>query len=338
MNMKVCIIGGTGTISTPITKLLMEDDSVNLTLVNRGHSLEKLDTSKITLWISDINDKEKMETYLKDAHFDVVINFINFMPEDIERDIKYFKDKTDQYIFISTNVVLNHHEYVLIDETTPIGNRISQYGQNKAACEAILKAHPDFPYTIVRPSHTYSDDRFPVSIKGSGTWTVFDRISKQQEIIVQDGGQSIWPITHANDFARLFISLVGNKESIHEVYHIMNPTPITWDMIYQEIALQTSGKYLPVYISSKLLEKSKKYNYREAISGDKAFSNIFNIDKILKLNKDFEFEYDLKKGISTYLNYMATHQSLKIVEDDFNEWSDKTIEAYKKMIDTFKVD
>lgn len=333
--MKVCIIGGTGTLSTPITNILINNENIDCTLINRGKSLEKIDASKVTLWKTNINDKKKMMDYLENASFDVVINFINYHPDEVKRDIRYFKDKTKQYIFISTNVVLNHHEHCEISENTEIGNRISAYGQNKAACEKVLRDTKDFPYTIVRPSHTYSDDRFPVSIKGKDTWTVFERIAGGKEIIVQDHGQSIWPITHADDFARLFVSLVGNEKALYETYHIMNPKPLTWDMIYQEIARQTKGTYRPVYIPTSILEKSEKYNFKEAIAGDKAFSNIFNIDKILSLNPNFEFEVDLKEGVKRFLSYMDSNPSLKNEDSDFNVWSDETIKNYKNLISNF---
>lgn len=165
--MKVCIIGGTGTLSTPLTQLLSNDEQCEVTLINRGQNLDKIDADKVNVLVSDINDETKITDFLKNKHFDVVLNFINYLPEDIKRDIKYFKNKTNQYIFISTNVVLNHKEHVYIDESVPVGNEVSAYGQNKLKCEEVLRNEKDFPYTIVRPSHTYSDHRFPVSDRKS---------------------------------------------------------------------------------------------------------------------------------------------------------------------------
>ncbi len=332
--MKVCIIGGTGTLSTPFTDLLIQDNSFEITMINRGTHKDKLNP-KIKLFISDINDEEKMTSFLEDKHYDVVINFINYRPEEIKRDIKYFKGKTNQYIFISTNVVLNHHEHVHIDENTPIGNRISEYGQEKARCEEVLKSEKDFPYTIVRPSHTYSDDRFPVTVKSSNTWTVIDRIKNKEPVIMHDSGQSIWPITHANDFAKLLFSLVGEKSAIHEIYHIMNPMIVSWDMIYQEIARQTDGEYKPVYIPTEILAKTSEYNFKDAIQGDKMYSNIFNVDKILKLNPGFEFEVDVEKGFKMYLAYMDAHPELKEVDQAFNTWQDTLINNYQNHLKDF---
>ena len=335
--MKVCIIGGTGTLSTPLTKMLINNNNVELTLINRGSNLSKIGTEGYELWKTDINDQEKMTSFLEGREFDAVLNFINFFPEEIDRDIEYFKGKTDQYIFVSTNVVLNHLENVEIDEQTEVGNRFSKYGQNKAKCEKVLENTTDFNYTIIRPSHTYSDDRFPVSVKGKNTWTVFDRIKNKREIIVHDGGQSVWPITHADDFASLLYPVIGNKEAYNEIYHIMNPTPITWDMIYAEIAKQVGGKYRPVYLDSEVLALSQHYGFKEALVGDKKYSNILNVDKILGLNESYQFKVDLEKGVRGFLEYMNANPHLKMVEDDFNYWSDNVIGQVKAFKEKIKI-
>ncbi|NLW15850.1 MAG: NAD-dependent epimerase/dehydratase family protein [Erysipelothrix sp.] len=327
--MKVLIIGGTGTLSYPLTKLIIANTDMELTLINRGNNLKDIPLDKVNLFKSNINDKDAIETFMKDKHFDVVINFINFYPQEVTRDIQYFKGKCDQYIFISTNVVLNHEAYVNIDETVTVGNRMSLYGQNKALCEKVLHDSKDFPYTIVRPSHTYSESRFPVSVKGKDTWTIFDRILNEKEIIVHDGGQSIWPITHAFDFANLLYSLIGLNSALYENYHIMNPSIITWDNIYQEIATQLNKPYKPYYIETDILSLSSKYNFEEAIKGDKKYSNIFNIDKILELNKGFEFKYGLKEGVRSFLEYMEKHPEFKTIDEVFNTWSDDLIEKHK---------
>ncbi len=329
--MKILIIGGTGTISTPITKLLSKQHDV--TVLNRGN---RTLNPTITQIIADINDEALVQDKLRDLSFDVVINFLIYTPEQAQRDVRLFKGKTNQYIFISTNVVLNHQDHVVIDEETSVGNDISVYGQNKAACEAIFKSQADFNLTIVRPSHTYSDDRFPVSVKGNNTWTLIDRLMQGKEIIVHDGGQSVWPITHSQDFARLFIALVGNESAYGETFHIMNPEPVTWNMIYREFAKQLDVVYKPVYITSESLSLSSVYDFKDALLGDKQYSNIFKVDKILNLNPGFEFRVDYKEGIRLFLEYMYQNPEKRIIDDAFNHWSDTMIELNQRYVKSIK--
>lgn len=322
---KVLIIGGTGTISYPITELL--SDSMDVTILNRGNKKIDLDVEVI---IGDIYD----EDLVIDGFYDVVINFLVFDEKHARRNIELFKGKTNQFIFISTNVVLNHHEHCVINENTPIGNRVSVYGQDKAMCERVFMEESDFPVTIVRPSHTFSKDRFPVSVKGKNTWTVIQRMIDGKEILVHDMGQSIWPITHASDFARLFVSLVGNEKAIGEIYHIQNPELHTWDMIYQEVARQLGVEYKPFYIPTDILSIEGSYDFDQSIRGDKMYSNIFDISKILEINPDFEFEYDLKKSVREFLEYMNDHPELKWIDKEFDEYSDRMIDRYSSLKET----
>ena len=255
--------------------------------------------------------------------------------EDVKTNIELFKGKCDQFIFISTVVALNHQLSCNVDETLEYGNLYSNYGQNKEECEKLFLEEKDFPITIVRPTQTYSNERIPLSLKGKTYWSVCSRMISGKEVIVHGDGQGVWAGTHASDFGRLFIPLVGRKEAIGEIYQIMNPQSYTWDMIYQTLANELGGVYRPVYISSELLDGSRKYNWKESIHGDKHFSNIFDIAKIRKLNPDFEFAIDMKKGVKMFVEYMNSHPELKKEDPEFDRWCDDTIEKYRRFKERF---
>ena len=184
--------------------------------------------------------------------------------------------------------------------------------------------------------HTFSKDRFPVSVKGNNSRTPIERMIDEKEIIVHDMGQSIWPITHASDFARLFVSLVGNEKAIGEIYHIQNPELHTWDMIYQEIARQLGVEYKPFYIPTDILSIEGSYDLDQSIRGEKMYSNIFDISKILELNPDFEFEYDLEKSVREFLEYMNDHPELKWIDEEFDEYCDWMIDKYSFLKASFR--
>ena len=333
---KVLIIGGTGTISAPIAKTLAEDNDIELYVLNRGLRKDDL-PDRVSRIRGDIRkDIEDIREKIRDLYFDSVINFLIMNSDEAKINIDLFKGKTDQFIFISTVVALDHYVSCSIDEKLPYGNRYSLYGQNKEECERIFLAEKDFPVTIVRPTQTYSKERIPLSLKGKTYWSVCSRMLRGKQVIVHGDGQSVWAGTHADDFAKLFVPLVANKESINEIYQIMNPQSYTWDMIYQTLADELNGVYRPVYISSELLDGSKKYNWKESIHGDKHFSNIFDIAKIRRLNPDFEFKVDMKKGIRMFVEYMDEHPELKKEDPEFDAWCDDTIEKYQEMAEKFK--
>src|SRR5690606_6380349 len=167
--------------------------------------------------IADIRQPESVQAALKDLQFDVVVDWIAYTPDDIERALALYRGKTKQYVFISSaSAYQKPPSHPIITESTPLVNPYWEYSRNKIACEErLMKAHRDegFPVTIVRPSLTY-DPNFPIAIGGWGCYTLADRLKKGKPIIVHGDGSSLWVVTHAEDFGRGFIGLLGNMQAI----------------------------------------------------------------------------------------------------------------------------
>lgn len=58
--------------------------------------------SKVLKIVADISYFKEINNALKDYKWDVVVNWIAFEADDIMRDIELFRNKTKQYIFISS--------------------------------------------------------------------------------------------------------------------------------------------------------------------------------------------------------------------------------------------
>ncbi|MFL6557018.1 MAG: NAD-dependent epimerase/dehydratase family protein, partial [Bacillus sp. (in: firmicutes)] len=98
--MKALFIGGTGTISSAITKQLVTM-GCDLYLLNRGNQKDRLPEG-INLLQADINNEDQVSRLIEDLEFDVVADFIAFEPAQLERNYRLFKGKTKQFIFISS--------------------------------------------------------------------------------------------------------------------------------------------------------------------------------------------------------------------------------------------
>lgn len=330
---KVLLIGGTGTISTPICEKLAEDESIDLYVLNRGHRPLPSGAKQI---IGDMNDIELMKEVANTHHFDVVVNFIVFMPEQAKAQIEVFKGLVKQYIFISTVVTYNHETAVCISENHEQGNIYSNYGRNKTLCEKIFLEEKDFPVTIVRPSQTYSNERIPLSIKGKTCYSVIHRILNDQPVIVHGDGKSTWHSTHAKDFALGFIPLVGNEQTIGESYQIINDEVVSWDMIYHYLYELLGKTPNIVHIPTDLLAKSTKYSLNESILGDKQYSCVYNMDKIKQVAPEFKCSIDIKTGLKMYLDYIETHPECKVVDEEFDQWCDFVIEKYLEFMNSME--
>ena len=154
--MKVLFIGGTGTISMAISRLLLSQGHT-LYLLNRGNRNTGL-SGNLSELKADINDEAAVSALIRDLDFDVVADFIAFVPGQLERDYRLFGGKTRQFIYISSASAYQKplSDY-RVSEGTPLANPYWEYSRNKIAGEEYLMRlyrEEGFPVTIIRPSHT----------------------------------------------------------------------------------------------------------------------------------------------------------------------------------------
>ena len=193
--MKILIIGGTGTISSAITRQLAAAGH-DLWLLNRGTRKDEV-PQQVRQVIADINDEQEVMRQIGDEQFDAVCEFIGFVPQQVERDIRLFSHLTRQYIFISSASAYKKPagDYVITEGTT-LANPHWQYSRDKIICEELLmKEYREngFPVTIVRPSHTYCERGVPLSVHGlKGSWQVLKRMLDGKPVIVHGDGSSLW--------------------------------------------------------------------------------------------------------------------------------------------------
>jgi nucleoside-diphosphate-sugar epimerase len=214
----------------------------------------------------DITDPA-ISAVLKDHFWDVVVNWIAYTEQDIERDYKLFRGKTKQYVFISSASAYQRPlSYPIVTESTPLANPFWQYSRNKIACEMKLNAFyrdDNFPVTIVRPSLTY-DTVIPVPIGGWNQYTVVDRMKKGKKIIVHGDGSSLWTNTHAEDFAKGFVGLLGHQQAIGQSFHITSDELLTWNQIHEALAeaagCKASSISLPTYLQSTMKNYSEVWS------------------------------------------------------------------------------
>ncbi|MCH4207665.1 MAG: NAD-dependent epimerase/dehydratase family protein [Solobacterium sp.] len=316
----VLMIGGTGTISMSITRLLAASSDVEVTVLNRGS--KALPEGAVQL-ISDINDTAHMKEILQGRSFDAVCDFLIYTPEQAEQRIALFQGITKQFIYISTVCVFDHEDIFLLNEGSLQNNRYSEYGRNKSAAEKVfIRANQEqgFPVTIVRPSQTYGYDRIPLSVKGKTCWSVIDRILNDRQVIVHGDGKAIWHSMHTEDFAYNFRQLLFKEETLGHSINLVNPECATWDMIYYELYRQLGKEPRIVHLSSETIAASSRYDNTSAILGDKQYSNIYDPHRMMEYIPDFQCNISLEQGIGKYLNYMNQHEELKQKDPVFDLW------------------
>lgn len=337
--MKILLIGGTGTISMAITRLLAKQKHEVILFNRGGRSSELPDNVKVIK--GDISNEKEAAALLDGMTFDCVGEFIGFVPEQVKRDYRLFNGKTKQYIYISSASAyqkpLSHYK---ITESTPLSNPHWQYSRDKIACEEFLmKMYREngFPITIVRPSHTYDERSVPLGVHGDkGSWQVIKRIMDGKPVIIHGDGSSLWTITHNSDFAKAYCGLIGNIHAIGEAFHITSDESVTWNQIYQIIADELGVELKACHVPSDFLNAIGPYDFEGTLIGDKTSTVVFDNSKIKRAVPDFTATVRADQGIRNTIRHILAHPELQVCDEDFDKWCDKVINAVNNTINQLK--
>lgn len=333
--MKLLFIGGTGLISSACSELAVQRGH-ELFLLNRSASKKYPAPEGATVLQADIHaDSAPLSALLAGQRFDAVVDFIAFSSHDIQRDLSLFRDKTDQFVFISSaSAYQKPVKNYLITEETPLENPFWEYSRNKIACENLLMEEyrkNGFPVTIVRPSHTYGPSQIPLCVHSwQHPWTTINRMRQGRPVIVPGDGTSLWVLTWNEDFAEGFLGLLGNKAAIGEAFQITSDEVLSWDQIYLE-AYQALGGVEPniVHIPSDFIARFDDHALGSLI-GDKSNSVVFDNSKIKRFVPGFNCEVKWSEGVRRTLAWFEAHPEFQTIDGASEQLWDRIIDAYGK--------
>ena len=321
--MKVLFIGGTGVISSACSELAVSR-GIELFHLNRGKSigLRKIDGVKTI--ISDIRNVAETKRALQGHTFDVVVDWIAYEPEHIQNSLALFSGNTGQFLFISTASAYQKPPQKLpITEDTPLDNPFWEYSRKKIACENLLQeayAKNGFPYTIVRPSHTYDKTKVPMI----GGYTALQRMKQGLPVVVPGDGTSLWTLTHHRDFAVGLVGLLGNAAAIHEAFHITSDEWLPWNNIYRLFAQALNVEPHLVHIPSEIIAKYDKA-IGDGLLGDKAHSMIFDNTKIRKFVPDFNPQTPFHTGVKEIVAWQEENPGLQQFDEGVSTFMDRIV-------------
>jgi nucleoside-diphosphate-sugar epimerase len=318
--MKVLFIGGTGVISSACVQQGV-DSGMALTVLNRGRTDRPVPPGVRQLK-ADITRPDRVADLLDAETYDCVVDWIAFTPAQVQRDIELFRGKCGQYIFISSASVYAKPPRLPIRETHPIGNPYWEYARDKVRCEALLQPfQPDFPVTIVRPSHTYDRTKIPLR----GGYTALHRLIHGRPVVVHGDGTTAWTLTHHADFARGFLGLIGNRHALGETYHITGDEVLTWNQVYQTMAQAAGVEANLVPVASKTIVAGDP-GLGEGLLGDKAHNAVFDNSKIKQAVPGFEAQIPFARGAREILDWYAADPDRQVVDPHLDAVMDRLCE------------
>jgi nucleoside-diphosphate-sugar epimerase len=326
--MKVLFIGGTGIISSACSNLAVEKN-IELYHLNRGNSktIRNVDLRVKTI-VADIRQFDATSEALKEYSFDVVVDWISFLPSELEQKFNLFKGKTKQYVFISSASAYETPPAKLpVTEETPLENPFWQYSRDKIDCEQFVKNESKnygFNYTIVRPSHTYDKTTIPIS----GGYTTVNRMKLGKLVFIPGDGSSIWTLTHHRDFAVGLVGLLGNDKATNETFHITSEEWLTWNQIYSTVANAFGYTLRAVHIPSDFIAPYDP-DFGAGLLGDKSHSMIFNNSKIKNAVPEFQCKISFETGFKEVVEWYLDDESRQKTDPKLADMFDRAIADYQ---------
>lgn len=276
--LRILVIGGTGVISAACVREAVAAGH-HVSVLNRGSTAMRAIPDEVVRLVADIRDEAAVEEVLGERRFDAIADFLSFHPDEVRRALSYAESRAGHYLFISSASAYQTPPARLpITESTPLRNPVWDYSRNKIACEDLLVSRyraDGLPMTIVRPSHTYDETSPPLF----GGWTAIERMLRGAPVVVPGDGTSLWTVTHARDFARAFVALLGDPTAYGDAVHMTSDVALTWNALFTTMAQALGVRADLVPIASSTISAARP-ELAGSLLGDKAQSMVFDNTKI----------------------------------------------------------
>lgn len=328
--MKILIIGGTGLISTAITRELAARGD-ELTHYNRGKTAPEV--AGVRTIAGDRTNYAEFERQLAElGSFDCVIDMVGFKPEDAASLARVCRGRAGHVIFCSTVDVYTKPatRYPIREDGQRMPAPSFAYAYDKAICEQTLEAahqRGDFPLTIIRPAFTYGEGRGMIHSFG-GSNTYLDRLRKGKPIVVHGDGSSLWVACHRDDVAHTFVAAAGRQHTFGRAYNVTGAEWMTWNQYHHEIAAAI-GAPAPtlVHIPTDLLLRAvPKHAWITAENFQ--FNNIFDTSAAQR-DLGFDYRITLGEGTRRIMAWLDRQGGLPNSEDD--SFDDRLIAAWERL-------
>lgn len=316
--MDVLILGGTGLISTAITREL-DAAGHDVTVCNRGESDAAIPESVDRVRADRFGDEFPSQVSATDP--EAVIDMLCFSESDAELAIEAFGGRVEQYVLTSTvDVYRRPVDSNPVAESAPRRPPTSNYGANKAAAEdAIREAHDrgEFAATIVRPWTTYGPHGDGNLCHTFGVDTTYlRRIRDGEPIVVHGDGTGLWGPAHRRDVAEAYLGAVGNRTAYGEAYNVTAEAVPTWNKYYRSLAdaLDAPEPELVHVPTDVLVEVAP--DRTDFLVDHGRYSTTFDTSKARR-DLGYEQSIELERGAREVIEYLEDDDAITSEGDEF---------------------
>jgi len=323
---KLLLLGGTGNLSRACAREALAR-GCEVSLLTRGRHPEAAPEGA-ALVRGDAADAAALGDLAR-RRFDAVVDFLAFDAEDVARALTAFGGRVGQYVLISSaSVYEKPPRSHLVTEETPLGNPFWEYARGKIAAEGELRGAVSdgrIVGTIVRPSYTFGETWIPTT---SGTdYSVAKRIREGREIVVPGDGTSLFTLTHASDFARGLVGLLGNEAAFGEAFHVTSDEVLSWNQVHETIGRVIGVEPRIVHVPSDVIARIDARR-GASLLGDKAWSLVFDNSKLRRAVPGFEARVDFATGIAESIRWFEADPKRQRIDAD--ETVERILQAWRR--------
>ncbi len=324
--MRICVVGGSGNISTSIVRLLL-DLGHEVTCYNRGQSRPVPQGARLIQ--GDRMERAAFEKTLQAERFDAAIDMICFNREDAESSVRAFRG-VNHFIQCSTvctyGVDLN---WMPVTEDHPL-RPISDYGRNKVAADHVyLEAwhREGFPVTILKPSTTYGPIMGCVrQVAWDFSW--IDRVRKGKPIAICGHGEAVHQFLHVEDAALGFAHVLGKQHCLGQTYNLVNRGFFTWRKYHQTV-MEVLGREVEM-VGIPLDDILALEIPESGICGEIfAHNSYYSSERLFRDVPEFRPMVSLHDGLRQTIAVLDAEG--RIPNSDGVEWEDRVIAAQRSV-------
>lgn len=218
-----------------LVPMLVEEKSYQVFVTSRSE--RESDDINLIYLRGNAKDAAWIETILSSFNFDVVFDFMMYKGDEFESRYQTLLDRSQHYFFFSSSRALA--ETPLMDETCPLKTEalddhpeyaIDRYGIRKATEECLLRRSGRKNYTIIRPSMTFSSNRF--QFFAGDNFDVIRAAKGLPTLLPKSALNRPTNLTYGKNVAKMLKRLIGRESAMGEAFHAVTKS-MTWAEVAQ---------------------------------------------------------------------------------------------------------
>ncbi len=339
--MNILILGGTGAMGYPLSKLAAAQGN-NVYVTSRSvHSSQGR--------LHYLQGNAKNVVFLKDClsrmRYDAIVDFMSYSTEEFDGRVRLLLQSTDQYVFISSARIFAESKKPLTESSPRLLDTVQdveylktdEYALSKARQEDIILSSGFSNYTIVRPSVTYNTHRLQLGALEKENW-LYRALKGRSIVFSNDLADKYTAMTHGDDVAKAIYVVIGKKECLNQSYNIVIDRSLKWRDIlnvYLDVMEEAIGKRPKVVLGDETIKlKDEQFKYQVIYA--RRLNRVFDNAKIKKVYHEGFMRSE--EGLAIVLKEFLKKPLFQGINWKYEAWSDRISKEYTPLseIPTFR--